>query len=216
MLTPYYQESGITIYHADCRAVLPLLPSVDLVLTDPPYGIGEAAGKNKNRSALAKSADYGNESWDDAPAPQWLIDWVRQLARQSIIWGGNYYTLPPTSCWLVWDKDNGENDFADCELAWTTLPSAVRRLKWTWHGMIQENMARKEPRVYPTQKPIALMKWCIGLAGAVETILDPFMGSGSTLRAAKDLGKQAIGIDRREQACEIAANRLRQEVLAFA
>lgn len=213
-MKPYFEDKGITIYRGDAREILPRLPSADLLLTDPPYGIGEANGKNKSRTNLAAAKDYGSESWDDTPASQWLIDCAREAARHSIIWGGNYYALPPTSCWLVWDKDNS-GDFADCELAWTDLPIAVRKFKWRWNGMLQENMAHKEPRIYPTQKPIALMKWCIAQAGVVYSLIDPFCGSGSSLRAAKDLGITAIGIDRREQACEIAAKRLSQEVLNF-
>src|SRR5580765_6450137 len=101
-------------------------------------------------------------------------------------------------------------------MAWTNLKSAVRKFKWRWNGMLQENMTRKDSRSHPTQKPLALMKWCIGLAGPVSTVIDPFMGSGTTLRAAKDIGLTAIGIDREERYCELAAKRMSQEVFAFA
>lgn len=214
-MKPYYEQDGITIYHGDCRAVLPTLAPVDLVLTDPPYGIGEARGKNKSRTKLAVAKDYGVAAWDDKPPPRWLLDWLIEHGRYSILFGGNYFGLPAASCWLVWDKDNGENDFADCELAWTNLPKAVRRLRWRWAGMLQENMGdKKEPRVHPTQKPLAVMKWAISQApDDCLTILDPFMGSGTTLRAAKDLGRRAIGIEIEERYCEKAAERLRQGVL---
>jgi DNA modification methylase len=212
---PYYERDGITIYHGDCWDVLPTLAPVDLVLTDPPYGIGEARGKNASRGNLGLARDYGVADWDDAPPSAETIALVRAASRWQIIFGGNFFPLPPSSCWLVWDKDNGANDFADCELAWTNLPKAVRRLRWRWAGMRQERMgADKEARVHPTQKPLPVMRWCIQQApDDCMTVLDPFMGSGTTLRAAKDLGRRAIGIEIEERYCEIAAKRLAQEVL---
>jgi DNA modification methylase len=214
-MTPYYDKDGITIYHGDCRDILPSLEPVDLVLTDPPYGIGEAAGKNKSRGALATAKDYGNDAWDDAPITQDLMACVLAAGSTQIIFGGNYYDLPPTSCWLIWDKENGGNDFADCEMAWTNMSKAARLLRWRWHGMLQGDMKAKEYRYHPTQKPVPVMRWCLEQAGSAMTILDPFMGSGTTLRAAKDLGRKAIGIEIEERYCEIAAQRLAQEVLGL-
>jgi DNA modification methylase len=215
-MKPYYEHDGIVIYHGDCREILPQLEPVDLVLTDPPYGIGEARGKNKSRSKCAVAKDFGIAAWDDKPPSRWMFDWLMELSRHQIIFGGNYFGLPPSSCWLVWDKDNGLSDFADCELAWTNLSKAVRRLKWRWAGMLQENMAEKEYREHPTQKPLEVMKWAIKQAhDDCLTILDPFMGSGTTLRAAKDLGRKCIGIEIEEKYCEIAVKRLAQEVLAL-
>lgn len=213
-MKPYYEQDGITIYHGDCREVLPTLAPVDLLLTDPPYGIGEAAGKNKSRGLLAVSKDYGNANWDDNPPARWLLEQAIDKAKYAIVFGGNYFGLPPSSCWLVWDKDNGATDFADCELAWTNMPTAVRRFRWRWQGMLQENMADKEPRFHPTQKPEAVMAWCLTKApDGVRTVLDPWMGSGTTLVAAKKAGLTAIGIEREEKYCEIAAKRLAQGVL---
>jgi len=214
MITPYYDKDGITIYHGDCREILPQLDKVDLVLTDPPYGIGEAAGKNKSRGLLARPKDYGTWDWDNKPIHQDEIDYIINHARYSIIFGGNYYALPASSCWLVWDKDNAGTDFADCELAWTNLPKAVRKLRWRWNGMLQEDMANKEVRFHPTQKPRAVMSWAISLTEA-QTILDPFMGSGTTLVAAKMLNRKAIGIEIEEKYCKIAVERLRQQVMNF-
>jgi DNA modification methylase len=213
VIKPYYQDDHCTIYNADCREILPELPKVDLVLTDPPYGIGESMGKNKNRGLLASAKDYGYSEWDKKVIDWDLIEMIIQNAKNSIIFGGNYYPVPPSSKWLIWDKDNGDNDFADCEMAWTNLKGSVRLFKYTWNGMLQENMKNKEIRQHPTQKPAPLMKWCIEQAGEPKTILDPFMGSGTTLRAAKDLNRKSIGIELEEKYCEIAAERLRQEVL---
>jgi DNA modification methylase len=211
---PYYEKDGITIFHGDCRDILPTLEPVDLVLTDPPYGIGEAAGKNKSRGKMAVAQDFGDADWDDTPIDPWLLSAILQKGRLQIVFGGNYYYLPPTPCWLIWDKENGGNDFADCEMAWTNLNQAARLLRWRWAGMLQGDMKSKEYRYHPAQKSVVVMRWCIEQAGdTVQTILDPFMGSGTTLRAAKDLGRKAIGIDIEEKYCEIAAKRLAQEVL---
>jgi len=150
---------GVTLYLGDCREILPTLPKVDAVVTDPPYGIGEAAGKNASRGNLAVAKDYGDARWDDDPIDQELLRIVRSAGDYAVIFGGNYYDCPPASCWLVWDKENGTNDFADCELAWTNIPKAVRRLKFMWNGMLR---AHGEPRGdHPTQKPVGVMKWCI-------------------------------------------------------
>ena len=145
------------LYLGDCRDILQALAPVDLVLTDPPYGIGEAAGKNKSRGKAAVARDYGYSDWDDAPPADALIDEIRSKGKASILFGGNYFTLPPSSCWLVWDKDN-TGDFADCELAWTNLPQAVRKFRFRWNGMLQENMGAKELREHPTQKPVPVMR----------------------------------------------------------
>jgi len=210
---PYYQDEACTIYHGDCREILPLLPVVDLVLTDPPYGIGHPTDyKSRGRSVLAMNRDYAPVAFDDEPFdPRWLLS----VGKARILWGGNYYAhlLPPKSGWLVWDKDRPDDlDQATCELAWTDCIKGVRRMKYLWHGMMR---ADRDALEHPTQKPVALMAWCMSLRWTkdYQTIIDPFMGSGTTLRAAKDLGRRAIGIELEERYCEIAANRLRQEVL---
>jgi DNA modification methylase len=211
MIKPYYQDDYCTIYNCDCREILQELPKVDIVLTDPPYGIGEAAGKNKKRTGgLATATDYGSSNWDDKTIDQSLMDVIISHGKNAIVWGGNYYKMLPSACWLVWDKVNYGNDFADCELAWTNLKSAVRMKHHQWNGMLRKG---NEPRWHPTQKPLDIIKWAMILAGDWNSCLDPFMGSGTTLRAAKDLQRKAIGIEIEEKYCEIAAKRLSQEVL---
>ena len=198
-----------TLYCGDCMEVLPTLGKVDALVTDPPYGIGEARANNKSRSCLAKSKDYGVSDWDDkVPAPE-LIQAIRDKAEYQALFGGNYFGLPATSCWLVWDKLNGDNDFADCELAWTNWPKAVRRLQWRWHGMIRQG---NEERYHPTQKPLEVMKWVIELCPKAQTILDPFMGSGTTGVAAIQLGRSFIGIEREPKYFDIACQRIEQAV----
>lgn len=196
-----------TLYLGDCRDILPTLPKVDAVITDPPYGIGEAAGKNASRGKLAVAKDFGNDSWDDKPIDDDLLRMVREAGKWAVIFGGNYYAMPAAKCWLVWDKENGESDFADCELAWTNLPKAVRRIRYMWNGMLRAN---GEPRGdHPTQKPVGVMAWAINHVPAPNgTILDPFMGSGTTGVAAMNLQRQFIGIEREPKYFDIACRRI--------
>jgi len=203
------------VIQTDCMEGMKLLPDkcIDLVLTDPPYGIGEAAGKNKRRSKLAIAKDYGDSDWDDEPIGADKIAELMRVGKNQVIFGGNYFELPPSPCWIVWDKNNS-GDFADCELAWTSFESAVRKFKWTWNGMIQENMKQKEIRHHPTQKPVDLMRWILeNYSKEGDLICDPFMGSWTTARACKDLGRDFIGFELSEDYCKVGEERLRQEVL---
>lgn len=211
---------GIRLINADCRDVLPTLGNVDAVVTDPPYGIGEAAGKAKtrigsltSRNAQSYRRDYGDHDWDDKPADPELIAAIIKAASHAIIFGGNYYHLPPTPCWLVWDKLNGDSDFADCELAWTNLKKAVRRINFLWNGcMKRERDIRRE---HPTQKPIEVMRWCIGhLPESTSLILDPFMGSGTTGCAAVSMGRKFIGIERVPSYFDVACRRIAESLRA--
>lgn len=210
-MKPYYQDSAVTIYHGDCREIVPTLGRFDLLLTDPPYGI-DACNRRKilSRSNHTIATDYGDGVWDSAPADQSLLDYIISNCEKAIIWGGNYFRLPPCVGPLVWDKENS-GDFADGELAWNNLGSALRIKRHMWNGMIRKG---REHRDHPTQKPLEIITWCISLAGdSAKTILDPFAGSGTTGRAAKDLGRKATLIEREEKYCEIAARRMAQEVL---
>jgi DNA modification methylase len=201
-------EIGLaTLYLADCMEVLPTIDKVDAVITDPPYGINENSKKVASRGKLAAPKDYGDFDWDKAPPPDALIELIRTKGQHQAFFGGNYFTLPPTTCWLVWDKLNGNNDFADCELAWTNWPKAVRRLQWRWNGMIRQG---NEERYHPTQKPIEVMKWVIELCPKKDTILDPFMGSGTTGVAAVQMKREFIGIEREPKYFDIACERIEQ------
>jgi site-specific DNA-methyltransferase (adenine-specific) len=218
-MKPYYEDSAVTIYHGDSREILPTLRA-DAVVTDPPYGIGadrrqgERADK-RHGAAAAPSRDYGPVSdWDTAPPSGDDFARILSVGKHHIVWGGNYFALPPASGWLVWDKETGANGYADCELAWTDLPMAVRRYRFQWMGMLQQI---PEHRWHPTQKPLSVMRWAVGfLPESARVVVDPYMGSGTTLRAAKDLGRCAIGIEAEERYCEIAASRMAQEVLDLA
>lgn len=197
-----------TLYREDCRFILPTLKGVDAVVTDPPYGISVAARGSVGTSNRGIAKDYGRDDWDNEPVTPDLMEVVRAKAKWQVIFGGNYYTLPPTSCWLVWDKLNS-GGFADCELAWTNLPKAVRRLQYHWNGCMRKE--RDVAREHPTQKPIGVMKWCIEhLPADVETVLDPFMGSGTTGVAAIKLGKKFIGIEREQKYFDISCRRIEQ------
>lgn len=212
-MTPYYQDHLVTIYHGDSRWLLADQGQVDLVLTDPPYGIGEKWSRSEMVGKNGKSRLWGRgETWDDESANQELVAECAWKGRASIIWGGNYFSLPPAGGWLVWDKVQ-EFSGASAELAWTDLKQPVRTFRLS---RIDAYVNRAESgKVHPTEKPISLMRWCIGFVPWATTILDPFMGSGTTLRAAKDLGRKAVGIEIEERYCEVAARRMGQESLAL-
>ena len=209
-VAPYYRDDAVVIFNADCKEIVPKMPRACLLLTDPPYGIGaDNRARILSREKLAKAKDYGESNWDSEIPVETVIQSLN-WARLQIIWGGNYYPLPPCIGPLVWDKCNGANDFADGEMAWNNLGCALRIKRHLWQGMIRKG---HEKRFHPTQKPLELLTWCIGLAGDVQTILDPFAGSCTTARAAKDLGRKCVCIEREERYCEIGARRMQQEVL---
>jgi len=194
-----------TLYHGDCREVMPTLQKFEAVITDPPYGINENSTKVASRGNLAAPKDYGHFDWDKAPPSAEVIADILDAGKWKAIWGGNYFGLPASSCWLVWDKLNGDNDFADCELAWTNWPKAVRRIQWRWNGMLRQG---NEERYHPTQKPLQVMAWVIDLCPRADTILDPFMGSGTTGVAAIQRGKSFTGIERERKYFDIACERI--------
>jgi len=193
-----------TLYLADCREVLPTLPKVDAVITDPPYGIGADTHAGPEKSGWKQ---YGDGGWDVDRPEREVFDLMAKAVRKGggmIIWGGNYFTdyLPPTMQWLVWDKGQREFSLADCEFAWSSQKKAARIFNYP------RPLALKDGKQHPTQKPVALMEWCIDILGNPETVLDPFMGSGTTGVACMNLGRKFIGIEIEPKYFDIACERI--------
>lgn len=186
---------GQRLILCDCRAVMSTLGRFDAVVTDPPYGIGIT---KSNR--LAVSRGLGGKSWDDEPADMTAL---LALGCQMIVWGGNYFDLPPCRGPLVWDKNNAGRDFADFEMAWTNLDMVARRI-------IYRPMNMDGGKLHPTQKPIAVMEWCLGFLPDAQTVLDPFCGSGSTLVACQRMGRHGTGIERDPDYFEVMCRRVEE------
>jgi site-specific DNA-methyltransferase (adenine-specific) len=182
-------------YNMDCMEYMRQFPDkhFELAVVDPPYGIGQDGSNNKSRSKLAKAKNYKGFAGNDtqAPSPEYFQE-LQRVSKNQIIWGANHFIeniCKNSSCWIVWDKDNGKADFADCELAYTSFKTAVRVFKFRWQGMLQQNMKDKEHRIHPTQKPIALYKWLLlNYVKPGDKILDTHLGSGSSRIAAYDMG----------------------------
>lgn len=202
-MTPYYDQDGIAIYNADCRQVLPFLPQFDLLLTDPPYGNNALNGSrpaqkyNVNRSS----------NWDCSRVDDETMRNCLEKAKHTIVWGGNNYShlFRPSKCFLYWDKPYAISmkEMSDGELALTTLGIPARK----------KICLAERDKVHPTQKPVALIRWCLSLVPEAQTILDPFMGSGTTLLAARLEGRKAVGIEVNETYCKAAVKRLSQGLL---
>lgn len=205
-MNPYYEHAGITIYHGDCREILPQLPAVDAVITDPPYGINRDGQKQSTGSHGGRKA-YDFLGWDSRRPDGEVFQLILSRTMHAIIWGGQYFAdlLPATERWLVWDKGQRIHQ-SDGELAWTSMEGALRIWELNRVALMLEGAE------HPTQKPVDLMQWCIGFFPDAQTILDPFMGSGTTLVAAKNLRRKAIGIELEKRYVEIAIKRLEQEV----
>lgn len=205
---PYYRDDAVTIYHGDCREIVPMLGRFDLLLTDPPYGIGRSGQQETfTKNPKHKRKLHADAGWDNARPDAEVFRLMLGAATMAIIWGGNYFAdmLPPTMGWLYWDKGQNGLSMSDGELAWTSEQRALRAFVCNRSALVGSQ--------HPTEKPLRLFSWCIGFAGDVQTILDPFAGSGTTGRAAKDLGRKCVLIEREERYCEIAARRMAQEVL---
>jgi site-specific DNA-methyltransferase (adenine-specific)/modification methylase len=214
-MTPYYADSLVTIYHGDARDVLPKLERPDLILADPPYGMDYQHGARKGgvRFGVDEQRIVGDEEPFD---PAHLLG----MADRLILWGANHYAtrLPAARGWLVWDKRDGTapNDQSDAEMAWTSFLSVTRVFSARWSGAHRTGREQAEGRFHVNQKPVALMAWCIEQVDpAPRLVIDPYVGSGSTLVAAKERGIRSIGIEIEEAHCVTAARRCSQEVLGL-
>jgi DNA modification methylase len=213
-LKPYYEHDGISIFHGDCRDVIRHeISGAASVVTDPPYGIDYKPLRGSNGSKMWGDEVVTGDGEDFDPT--FLLD--RVMFPQVILWGANHYSglLPPSRGWLIWDKTaDGVREgfiYSHFEMAWSNCVTRAQKFAFNWQGASRNG----EEFWHPTQKPILLMEWCIGFTLPERTILDPFMGSGTTLVAAKNLRRRAIGIEVEERYCEVAAKRLSQELLCF-
>lgn len=209
---PIYDSEGITIYNGSAFDLLPQLQA-DVIVTDPPYGIAHPTDYHtRGRGKLAACSDYPPVFGDREPFDPGALLAVKV---PTILWGANYFAdkLPTSSGWLVWDKMRPHTlDQATAELAWSNFVKGCRVFRHMWNGMIRASERGRGVLVHPTQKPIALMEWCLTLKWTPRgVVLDPFMGAGSTLLAARNLGRPAIGIEISEQYCALAISRLENQ-----
>ena len=192
------------LWLGDCLEILPILQKVDAVITDPPYGLGDkwqGGGGGKHSSWAFDPAEA--MAWDDSTAEG--VEELACMAEQVVIWGGNYYRLPPSRCWLVWDKKQNDSwTTGQCELAWTNIDRPIRAFR-----LAQCEQANEGAKQHPTQKPLALMEWCLKWVSG-HTVLDPFMGSGTTGVACMNLGRKFIGIEIEKKYFDIACERIEQ------
>ncbi|HAO29159.1 MAG TPA: hypothetical protein DCQ68_18900 [Chryseobacterium indologenes] len=190
----------------------------DLAIVDPVFGDQVVRGSYmKNSSSnLAKNKKYDNAIWNQEKTNKEYFKELFRVSKNQIIWGGNYFIEEinkNTSSFIVWDKDNGSNSFADCELAWTSFNTAVRKFKFKWQGMLQEDMSNKEVRIHPTQKPVALYKWILDkYAKPGDKILDTHLGSGSSVVACHDCGYDVTGIETYEGYFNDTVNRIQNHI----
>lgn len=188
------QIGDCTLYLGDCMEVMPALGKVDAVVTDPPYGIGIASNPVRQR--------HVSKDWDAEPIGDAHLKYIRSISSEQIIWGGNYFVLPPSRGFLIWDKMQPENfSLAMCEQAWWSRDANAKIFSKRVLGYDKQ---------HPTQKPVALMQWCLGFLPDAHTILDPFMGSGTTGVACIKTGRAFIGIELDPDYFEIACNRIRE------
>lgn len=199
-------SDSVTLYLGDCREVLPTLGKVGAVVTDPPYGIGIDGQARRVKGKKSDRKGYEFLGWD-SERPEDALRLLAEISCPKIIWGGNYFAdlLPPGEKWLSWDKGQRLSQ-SDCELAYTNMRGALRVFTLDRVALLQDGA------VHPTQKPVALMVWCLGFVPGAQTILDPFMGSGTTGVACVQLGRGFIGIEREPKYFDIACRRIEDEL----
>jgi site-specific DNA-methyltransferase (adenine-specific) len=204
----------IELFNEDCMEGMKRYPDkyFELAIVDPPYGHGhDVISNNASRGKLAIAKDYGNGEWNNAiPTENYWLELFR-ISNNQIIWGGNFFSLCPSQGWIVWDKVNYENDFADCELAWTSFDRAIRQFTFQWNGMLQGDMKNKEIRIHPTQKPVKLYEWLLkNYAKQGDKILDTHLGSGSIAIACYNLDFSLTGFEIDKDYYDGACNRLEE------
>ena len=206
-MIPYYEDDLVTLYHGDCREIMPTLETFDLLLTDPPYGIADVwKGGWGSGWGKAQAESVSRNAWDSSTPDKAVMDIARSKATESVIWGGNYFDLPLSRGWLVWNKPERNFSLAEAELAWTSRDAVIR---------VGDFNRSDTGRFHPTQKPLRLMEWCLSLFPKTRTVLDPFAGSGTTLRAAKNMSIRSVGIEIDERYCELIVRRLGQQAFDF-
>jgi len=186
----------------------------DLAIVDPPYGIGINKQSQGKGGGVAKKINYTKKEWDSAIPSAEYFEELKRISKNQIVWGGNYFVdnLENSPCWVVWDKENGDTDFADCELAWTSFKTSVRKIKWKWAGMLQQDMKNKENRIHPTQKPVKLYEWLLmNYAKEGDKILDTHLGSGSIAIACNRLGFELTACELDKEYFESAVKRIKLE-----
>ena len=205
----------ITITNEDNMQLMSRYPDnyFDLAIVDPPYGIGEASAKIHTRHHSQKK--YTIKDWDNEPPNEEYFSELIRVSKNQIVWGANHFIErinKNSSCWIVWDKD-GFGDQADCEIAWTSFKTAVRKFKYTWNGFRQQDMKNKEVRFHPTQKPAALYKWLLDkYAKQGDKILDTHLGSGSIAIACHDYGFELTACELDTEYYEKAVQRIKNHV----
>lgn len=199
-------SDSVTLYLGDCREILPTIGKVDAVVTDPPYGLGDKwQGGKANTKAKWKLNNGGEQMGWDASPPE-MIPELAEMAEHAIIWGGNYYPLPPMRGWLIWDKIVRNFTSGHVEMAWTTLDQPTRAFNYA-HAQLAS-----EGKHHPTQKPVPLMEWCLAFLPPAASVLDPFMGSGTTGIASYRVGRPFVGIEREPNYFDIACRRISDEL----
>jgi site-specific DNA-methyltransferase (adenine-specific) len=210
----------IELLHEDNMKLMARYPDkyFDLAIVDPPYGIGAAdyqRGGTQYGNSIAKCKVYGRKNWDNSAPDESYFNELRRVSKNQIIWGANHFIdkIPIGSpCWIVWDKENGDNGYADCELAWTSFKTAVRKYKFKWHGMLQQDMKNKEERIHPTQKPKQLYRWLLdNYAKEGDKILDTHLGSGSIAIACHDMGFDLVACEIDEDYYNAAVKRFNEQ-----
>lgn len=213
-LEPFFQTGSVTVYHGNCLEIAPILSDVDLLLSDPPYGIDYVKGETGNRGMYSEATKLcrnerkvEGDDQDFDPSP-----WLKY--PNVMLWGASHFAtrLPSLGSWHVWDKTDGgkgpDDSFSDVEIAWASIDRNDSIHHHLWKGICQKGAGQK--RLHPMQKPVEVMGWCLDFFPDCDTVLDPYAGSGSTLVAAQKKGMQAIGIEIEKSDCETIRDRLAQ------